>query len=186
MRKAVRLYSEARDISGMGYALTNLATSLRESGYPEHAIDPLTRASKIHRISGANRAEASTISQLGIVYGQIGRYAESLRLLGDALQLAKAMDDTLLLGITAMNRASVYRAMGRDDGAEEDYGRALACFRSVDDVPHQAVALENLADLYRNSGEIAKINSVANELANLEARYPALRGVVAARWERKS
>lgn len=98
------------------------------------------------RAAGINKERAKLLSNLGMAYNKLGRYADAENTLEKSLQMWKALAQTGTdsYARTLNNLGNVYLNERRYSRAEELFKEALALFRSPANESH---ASENLADI---------------------------------------
>ncbi|MBC6463418.1 tetratricopeptide repeat protein [Actinomadura sp. HBU206391] len=167
LQRAVRLYTEIQDAYGLGFALTNLATSLRETKQYMAAVGILGKALEIHQATGARRAEASTLGQLGAALGQVGQAEKAAVAFDDSIRIAEGIGDHLIAGMSYMNKGNLYRLQGDLHNTEDLYRKSLASFEKIESVWEQAYVLFNMAQWYQERGDENKWQECMAKIASL-------------------
>jgi tetratricopeptide (TPR) repeat protein len=99
-------------------------------GKPAEAIAKLRQAAALER-------NAHVYSQIGMVYGKMGQYAQAL----DALAVSIQLDPDFMGGMAYIYRGDVFMAQGHKSQAAEEYRHALAISSA------NSIAREKLARL---------------------------------------
>lgn len=155
LMRARTLAIEAEAWGTLGFALTNLGITYRLGGKFEPAIDYLHQALRIHRTTGASRASASTLAQLGTAYMQVGNASASRPLLVEAGDVFASLGDRGGQGSAVMNLGNLERMCHRPDRARELYVAALDLFTMAgrEDLEQQAQTnLRRLEEAERGAG----------------------------------
>ena len=150
--------------------LSELGILYARIGLPAQSIKFMRDARDIYaHTKGTHNADyAWCTGNLGMSYFQIRNLAEAEPLM---LEARAVFEDLGARGAnyanTLNNLAAVYQAMGRDDLAEELYGRAAAIWRQRNDLLDYARCLDNRAALARRRGDFAAaepMNLAANRI----------------------
>ena len=153
LRRAGKLFLEAGDARGAGFAMTNLGISLHEGRNFKDAVEVLTFALKIHEETGARRAEASTLNHLGTALMQSGKLSEGLSYLVRARECSEDLGDFSGWVSSTVNIGSVYREIGDYQTARSYYLEVLDSCEKAGDLTNLAMPLWNLAVLSRETND---------------------------------
>ncbi|MBB5866629.1 tetratricopeptide (TPR) repeat protein [Allocatelliglobosispora scoriae] len=181
LRRAVRLYREIGAADDIGYALTNLGTSLRDTRSYTEASRIFDLALKAHRAAGARRPEAQTLALMATVIADDGDTDRALTCLNAALNIARELHDTQLQGMTIMNLGTIHLRQGGHREAERLFLDAIALFRDIGDDRHAADTYINLVVLNRHLGRNTQATLYAAELDKLGTAATEARQ----RWSRQ-
>jgi tetratricopeptide (TPR) repeat protein len=141
-------------------------------------------AEAIADISG----EATALTNLGAVYGRIGRYHSAADRLWRAVSICADLDNTDGQARALFNLGTIYQRMGKLDEGTGYFQQALALFRRLGDRFGEAQTLGNLGAGYELAGkyqlsaehfqmtrqvfyELGDLNSEAHALTNLGVIY---------------
>jgi tetratricopeptide (TPR) repeat protein/transcriptional regulator with XRE-family HTH domain len=128
-----------------------LSRYLRSGGYYYEAVTVHRTAHRTAHHLGDTAAEATALTDLGVIEWVLGRYEESTRLYQQALASFRENGDRPgeARALTNLGVANLQRR--RYEQATEQFQQALALFRENGDRPGQARALTNLGltDLWR-------------------------------------
>lgn len=181
LRRAVRLYRQCGAADDIGYALTNLGTSLRDIRSYAEARRVFDLAVAAHRASGARRPEAQTLVLMATVVAQDGDTDRAVTCLNAALEIARELHDTQLQGMTVMNLGSIHLQQEKPREAELLFLDAINLFRDAGDSRHAAEAYINMVVLNRHLGRAAQVALYIAELDKLGAAATDARR----RWARQ-
>lgn len=92
------------------------------------------------------------LSHLGAAYGSMGLFRTSLAYTGQALQIARKMEDRAREGASLANLGNCYFALGEFARAIEYTEQALAIARAEDDRANQGTSLGNLGNRHCSVG----------------------------------
>jgi tetratricopeptide (TPR) repeat protein len=102
-----------------------------------------------------------TLNLLGAIYWERGQIAEAERCFGEALRLARELQDSLMFARACNNLASVAHLQGRSDEAAALFRGALLAYQRLGDRRGTAETYHNLGFSYRQSGELGEAESAA-------------------------
>jgi CHAT domain-containing protein/Tfp pilus assembly protein PilF len=131
------------------------------------------------------------LSNLGMVYNNLGEYRRALDYYQQALEIQREIGDKGGVGNNLMNLGVVYDNLGEYRKALDYYQQALAIFRQIGDKHREGAGLNNLGVVYMNLGEyrraldyyqqalkiqreIGDKQGVSNNLTNLGVVYDSL------------
>ena len=110
-----------------------------------------------------------TLNLLGAIHWERGRIAEAELCFGEALRLARQLEDSLMLARASNNLASVAHLHGRSDVAAALYREALLAYQRLGDRRGTAETYHNLGFAYRQAGEWGEAESAtANAVRHAE------------------
>jgi len=92
------------------------------------------------------------MNNMAMVYRDIGRPQDALRLYEQALPILKEVGDRAQEATTLNNMAAVYSTIGRPQDAFRLYEQALPILKEVGDRAQEAATLSNIARVYRDIG----------------------------------
>lgn len=114
---------------------------------------------------------------LGDAYAQLGRTADALPALHEALALAEQLDDVAAQGEIHHSLGGAWERHGDDRRALEHAGHALRVFQALDDPSRQARALNGMGWLQARLGEHGRARTNCQEALALVRRLPVERRV---------
>jgi len=171
LRRAVKLRLDTNDVERVGYALTNLAISLRESGLFQDAVVVLLEARRYHDITGDNRALASTLGHLGTALHQAGAHSdEATEPLREAMRLYELVGDLNGRAMGYMNLGNVLQGAGKVQEAKDCYAIAVAAFVQTGDENAESLALRNQMSLGVRMQDEEIVSRAATRLRELGSR----------------
>jgi CHAT domain-containing protein/Tfp pilus assembly protein PilF len=105
---------------------------------------------------GDRSGEATTLSNIGLVYSDLGEKQKALDYYQQALPLRRAVGDRSGEAVTLINIGAVYSALGEKQKALDYYQQALPLWRAVGDRSGEATTLSNIGLVYSDLGEKQK------------------------------
>ncbi|HEX6358058.1 AfsR/SARP family transcriptional regulator [Actinophytocola sp.] len=142
----LRAATESGDRAGEAYALTNLGAVYRLLGQYDPAIDRLSQALTLHRLTGDRHGEARTLSNLGIVADRLGQHETAAQYLGDALALYRRLGNRHGIAAVLTNLGCLELRPDHHQQAAAHLDEAATLFRELGDRVGEASALANLGD----------------------------------------
>jgi CHAT domain-containing protein len=100
--------------------------------------------------------EASTLSNIGVAYSELGEKQKALEYYSQSLPLRRATGDRGGEAYTLASIGSVYSDLGEKQKALEYYSQSLPLSRAVGDRRGEAVTLNNIGIVYSEFGEKQK------------------------------
>ncbi|MBD3883394.1 CHAT domain-containing protein [Phormidium tenue FACHB-886] len=149
-------------------ALTVLRSSPQVPASPPAAAaqNPLEALFAPALATGAQQAEAGALANLGIAYGFLKDYPQSIAFLQQSLELAKEIGDRQIESRALLNLGNTYLSAEQPQQAAEAFRQAIALAKEIGDRQGEAIALGNLGNSYRNLGEFEQaIDSHQQSLA---------------------
>jgi DNA-binding SARP family transcriptional activator len=161
-------WAEAVEVAGAGLAAAVADSELHPQGVMHHglsdlfivksryteAIEHLTRLLDISRQTDWAEGISTALSQLSIVYCNIGRPAEALRYIAEAIDVDQRLDWSLGLAVDLQSLALVQWELGRLDEAAARNEEALALADRLDNGELTCISHGNLAEVYAAQGRI--------------------------------
>ncbi|MEG4850975.1 CHAT domain-containing protein [Microcoleus sp. B5-D4] len=141
------------------------------------AIVKYEEALKLYRKAGDRRGEATTLSNIGSVYSDLGEKQKALEYFGQSLPLWRAVGDRGGEARTLNNIGVVYSDLGEKQKALEYYSQSLPLFRATGDRGGEAYTLTSIGVVYSQLGEKQK------GLEYYSQSLPLFRAVGDRRWE---
>jgi len=120
------------------------------------AIALFEQALKLYREAGDRRGEATTLTNIGSVYSDLGEQQKALEYYSQSLPLRRATGDRGGEATTLNNIGSVYSDLGEQQKALEYYSQSLPLLRAVGDRRGEARTLNNIGLVYSELGEQQK------------------------------
>jgi tetratricopeptide (TPR) repeat protein len=139
-----------------GHATRLAATLYRYLETGGHYADAVTihgHANHAARLLGDRAAEATALTNLGIISWRQGRYQHAADYHQQSLAASAAIGDRRGEAMALANLGTVYERRGRYRQAAHCHQRALAAFQSVGDRTGEARALGNLGSVAGREGE---------------------------------
>jgi CHAT domain-containing protein/uncharacterized protein HemY len=122
----------------------------------QEAIKKYEEALGFYRAAEEQAAEATTLTNIGVVYNQVGERHKSLKYLNEALTLHKLVGDRREQARTLIYMGYASSALVERQNALEYFNQALRLSQSIDDGAGEASALEALGGIYGALGETQK------------------------------
>ena len=165
LRQAIQKWQEARllyravgDRGGEATTLNNIGGVYNALGEKQKALVFYNQALPILRAVGDRGGEATTLNNIGAVYYDLGEKQKALVFYNQALPILRAVGDSEALrrnrrveATTLNNIGAVYDALGEKQKALDYYNQALPIRRAVGDRGGEAITLNNIGILYRDT-----------------------------------
>jgi tetratricopeptide (TPR) repeat protein len=129
----------------------------------EQAIQKWQEARLLYRAVGDRRGEATTLSNIGLVYSDLGEKQKALVFYNQALPIRRAVGDRGGEATTLNNIGAVYDDLGEKQKALVFYNQALPIRRAVGDRRGEAITLNNIGRVYNALGEKQKALDFYNQ-----------------------
>jgi CHAT domain-containing protein len=97
--------------------------------------------------------EATSLSNLGVAYNNLGQYQKAIEYYQQSLAIKKQIGDRNGEGISLNNLGSGYHSLGQYQKAIEYYQQSLAIAKQIVDRKGEATSLSNLGSAYDNLGQ---------------------------------
>jgi DNA-binding winged helix-turn-helix (wHTH) protein/tetratricopeptide (TPR) repeat protein len=160
-QKAVAACRESRDIYaaagnryGEANALLDWANAIFQTNAPE-SITLFQQAQTISRQIGSESEEARALTNLGIVYEELGDLVIAEKMYRQALPIYRLIDDKRNQARVIGNIANDRENQGDLGGAAQLYKETLQLAREAADTGIEALAVDNLAAVYESQGDLA-------------------------------
>ncbi|WP_406315247.1 tetratricopeptide repeat protein [Streptosporangium sp. NBC_01639] len=150
---AARYSERAGWPQGASAAHNNAAAACHDQGELQPAIDHLNVALQINRDIGNVYGETSALSNLGVIYLELGALGEAERHLRSAVALHRTLRDSPL-SFSLNELATVRRLLGHFDEALALAAEALAHDRASGLPVPEAKSLATLAEIHRDAGRL--------------------------------
>jgi tetratricopeptide (TPR) repeat protein len=140
--------------------------ALRNQGTAESlrlALKKYEEALLLWRAIGNPDWEATTLTNIGVVYYSLGERREALDFYNQALPLHRAVGNRRDEAITLNNIGMVYNSLGERRKALDFYNQALPLHRAVDNRREEAITLYNIGDVYYAMSERRKALDFYNQ-----------------------
>jgi CHAT domain-containing protein/Tfp pilus assembly protein PilF len=135
----------------------------------EEAIRKYEEAIGFYRAAGERAGEASALTNIGVVYNQLGERQKALEYLNQALTLHKLVGDQREEARTLTYMAYACSGLVERQKALEYFNQALRLNESLGDVAGESLALANISGIYSALGESQKALDFLN-LALVKSR----------------
>ena len=173
--KAAALYKELklpRDEAGV---LTNIGWVFGELGDTQNRLAMYDRAAEIRRNIGD--IDLVLISNIASTYAKLGQYQRALETHLRVLEMRRATDDQLGLGITLRNIGDCYERLGDKQKALASYFESLDFARKAGNHFYTATTLIHLGLIYDSLGQKEKALDYLNQALKLRQTINDRRGV---------
>lgn len=163
LRKAKRLFSEKRDLSGIAETLCSAASVLRKQARIEATLRTLQELDQL--LLEANREHLKKVlmkaeNTRGLCFISLGEWKKAQECFRKSLKLAEEIEDEKFIKMTLHNLALPFAFKG-------DFGEALRWFGKIfsesDMFPQQAIGHLNIARLHIFRGELTEAESHLNK-----------------------
>jgi CHAT domain-containing protein/Tfp pilus assembly protein PilF len=165
-RQALNLHREAHDSSGEQLALVYLGLVLQLRGDTDEALESYTKALALARESGQVQL-ARVLYYLGRADVSLGRPAEAVPLLEEALKLNERMKSTLGTALTLIELGNAAHALGDDQRSSDHLRKALELGHSLQNFVVENTALSAIAHLERDRGNLPAARGAIEEALRL-------------------
>ncbi len=143
-----------------------LGTALLDTA-PADALTLFRSAAEMYASSGNLFGQTRCLVNAGIALQRLGNAAESELAYREAVAMASGAHFIDLQGLAALNLGVLLTRSGRYEAAEEQYQRAMQCFKKVKNEPRRLATLYNLAHLAHEQGDAAKAHDLSQAAADL-------------------
>jgi CHAT domain-containing protein len=121
----------------------------------------------IHKEIGDKRGEGADLSNIGLVYDDLGSYPKALEYYQQALKIKKELGDKRGIGNNLTNIGVVYSNLGSYPKALEYYQQALAIDKEIGDKRGEGKDLGNIGVLYKNLGKYQQAKKAFQDSATI-------------------
>ncbi|WP_426688913.1 tetratricopeptide repeat protein [Rhodanobacter ginsengiterrae] len=149
-RKALALADSPRDRETL---LQGLAASVKYLNHPQEAVDALTEKLKIDEALGDKESSSQTYATLASVYGDMGKFRESIAMSLASLPGLKSSSDT---SATCNNIAMSYLSMQQFDQAQRYIDRSIALDTSSRNLDYLGIHRINKGIMYGRVADYAQ------------------------------
>ncbi len=177
LERAIAHYQAAGRPERGALAVADLAHALNQQGRLEEArqravamlevlaqMDPSREACRLHLV-------------LSDVYQNSGRYAEMLATTKQMAELAAAIHDQRLRGRAAERGGMALLLLGRAEEGGAALEEAIGLLEQASDAPGLGVALNNLAEIRRLTGDLTESVRLSREALTIDVRTGSARGL---------
>ncbi len=147
-------------------AASALANQLYAEGSAESlrkALEKYDEALVLYRAVADRRSEAITLSNLGVVYNDLGENDKAIDYYNQALLVWREVGDRNGEATTLSNLGTVFDALGEKQKALDYYSQALPLRRAMGDRVGEAITLSNVGKVYSDLGEKQKALDYFNQ-----------------------
>nr|WP_240968465.1 tetratricopeptide repeat protein [Streptomyces sp. HNM0575] len=151
---AVAHWRNSGDHEALGRALIDLCTVCGNAGSYGTAVESAQTALQMAQDAGDEALEAEALHQLSISSWHTAKHAEAFDFQQRALRLRLARTDRLQQGRSFNMLGTICLSLERQKDALKYFLEGLARFRDVQDRRGQFTTLNNIAELYREVGNL--------------------------------
>ena len=162
-RRTLDVKRRLGDKRGAAWSLNSLGMIADMQGRYRDALSFEHEAMAIYREAGDRAGIGEVHFSIGSVYFYLGNYTEALKHYEEAFAVATETGNGQFLGRVVSGMGSVYSAAGRLDLAGELYRKCLEIARASKQKTEIVWALNNLASLEIQRGELAAARAYAEE-----------------------
>jgi tetratricopeptide (TPR) repeat protein len=148
----------------------NLVTFFNIRGYWADLEKSLKSVLEAARNAGDRYGEAMSLSLLGNVFRNQGRYDESIDMLETALSIFKEINNSFGESMASNLLANVYRIVGRWDEAFDMFTNVRNLSRKRNNLTGEAIALGGLGNIHRMRGEWSKALEVYEKAKEISVK----------------
>lgn len=156
-------------------AIIGVAYGTYLDGAPQAALD---RIAGLPEPGDSDHAAGTLLNLRGGALAALGRLDDAHAALDLAMAHARATGDATLIGRTELNRGFALRRAGRLEQAVSVLRRAVDAFESSDHDKLRSLAINNLAVLFRDRGELASARELLAESLRQRRRLGDAHGTV--------
>lgn len=185
-QKSLILYREIDNRGGEANVLAHLGTLHVAENNLTEGLESLKQALQIAETNptlNIQRGQAYTLIGIGDIYRLQGNSAEALNCFERARKLAEAVGDRQQESDSQQKAGETYLALGEWPKAHENFDRALALRRRLEDKPGEATTLYYIASLERDRNQLSE---AATDSAAALKLFEAVRGSVISQQLRTS
>lgn len=168
-REALSIFQKEKARHNEAMALNALGILAQDAGRSAEALKWFQSALALRE--PGSHGQAATLNALGAVYHQLGREEDARRAYADALpiflRLGEIREQALCLG----NLGRLEAGPGRNQDALHHFDRAAGLFRTLDDPPDLAWALEGKARVLRLQGDLEGARDLMEEALTAVERH---------------
>jgi CHAT domain-containing protein/Tfp pilus assembly protein PilF len=132
-------------------------------GEKQKALDYYSQSLPLSRAVGDRSGEATTLTNIGLLYSHLGEKQKALEYYSQSLPLFRAVGDRSGEATTLTNIGVVYSHLGEKQKALEYYNQSLPLSRAVGNRTQEAVTLTNIGNVYSDLGEKQKALEYYNQ-----------------------
>ena len=136
----------------------------------QQAIVKWEEALRLFRVVEARQKEAITLSNIGIVYSDLGQKQKALEYFNQSLSIFRVVGDKTREARTLSNIGLVYSDLGEKQKALEYYNQSLPLGRMVEEREVEALTLNNIGQIYADLGQKQKALEYYNQSLLLSRR----------------
>jgi CHAT domain-containing protein/Tfp pilus assembly protein PilF len=170
LTKALVLADKTRNLSNIGKVFNAIANLYSVQGKTQDALEAYNLSLNIQRMTRDKVGEATTLSNMGVLYLNIGRSNDALRSQRNALLIIRSQPDpgrrreaTIL-----HNLGMVYTSQSQLDKALQSYQESIVILRDLRDLRREGNTLGNIGHVYYLQGKFGEA------LNTLEKALPIL------------
>lgn len=145
--ESLQLRRRVRDVPGIVVSLNNLGTVYQDSGENDQAITLWQEALAEARRINDRLHQAYLLTNIGVAEYRLRRYADAVKTLTEASEIAGQIGDHTVMGETARALGKTHMLMGDMAGARTHLREALAHFEALKSKVLIAVGLRTLAEV---------------------------------------
>jgi tetratricopeptide (TPR) repeat protein len=169
MTASVELFRSENDQVGEAMALCNLAYSLERAGHLKDGVRAAQRALDLCLDRGLRHLEATTCLVLGMLYDGLGDRPREIEHYRRSLSTYAEIGHDRGRARAHYNLAVAHRRAGRRDEAVENFHRAMELCDQLDLVDTASETRTELAEVYGETGQMARALALSQEAADLAA-----------------
>lgn len=173
--RAAALYKEVKVPKGEADVLVNIGWVFGELGDTQNRLAMYDRAAEIYRTVG--EIDPVLISNFASTYAKLGQYQRALEIHLRVLEMRRATDDHLGLGITLRSIGSCYERLGDKQKALDFYNQSLEFMRKAGNHFYTATTLTHLGLVYDSLDQKEKALDYLNQTLKIQQTINDRRGI---------
>jgi len=158
---ALTIRTELGDLLGQARSLNDLALCDLRAGHADSALSRLRESLSKTAGEPPGKTRAEALEHLGRVHRDRGDFKEALRMLKDALEARRELNDEPGIAANLNSIGMVYHLMARPEEAFDHLRRAYELRRSFGDRRAIAVTANNLALVHYGQGHLEEAEALA-------------------------
>lgn len=173
--RAAALYKELKVPKGEADVLVNIGWVFGELGDTQNRLAIYDRAAEIYRTVG--EIDPVLIGNFASTYADLGEYQRALDMHLRVLEMRRATDDHLGLGITLRSIGSCYERLGDKQKALDFYNQSLEFMRKAGNHFYTATTLTRLGLVYNSLDQKEKALDYFNQTLKIQQTINDQRGI---------
>ncbi|TXG35176.1 adenylate/guanylate cyclase domain-containing protein [Seonamhaeicola maritimus] len=155
-KRALEIYEQIGNPSGLGFALNNVGTIYDKLGEYPKALEYYKQSLQINEQMGLKYESAVTLSNIGTIYMEQGDFPKALDYNLKSLEYNKQIGYKNETAVALSNIGEIYMNQGDYTKAMDYYLQSLEINKQIGQQPGIASSLTSIGVIYQKQGEYAK------------------------------